>query len=184
LGLFLFRKKPDARLAAAVVTAVIGIGLLTLSEGLRLAPGDILCIICALVYAIDLLITEKAVKKSTVDAFQLGVYQLGFTGLFMLVLAVILETPRLPARPAVWGSLIFLTVFCTGMAFVIQAVAQRYTEASRVGVILTLEPVFAGVAARVFAGEVLSGRAALGAVILLCSLFMIEIDFKKFAKRP
>jgi drug/metabolite transporter (DMT)-like permease len=47
-------------------------------------------------------------------------------------------------------------------------------------VIFTLEPVFAGVAARVFAGEVLSGRATFGAVLLLCGLLIIEIDFRKF----
>jgi drug/metabolite transporter (DMT)-like permease len=178
LGLFVLRKRPDAKLTAAVVTALVGIGFLTLGADLRLAPGDLLCIMCALAYAVDLLVTERAVKKEAVDAFQLGVYQLGFTGLFMLVLAPIFETPHMPVRAQTWAALIFLTVFCTGIAFVVQAVAQQYTEASRVGVIFTLEPVFAGLAARIFGGEVLSGKAALGAVLLLCSLFVIEIDFK------
>jgi drug/metabolite transporter (DMT)-like permease len=179
LGLLLFRKRPGLKLTVAVVLALAGIGLLTLKDDLRLAPGDLLCIMCAVAYAVDLLITERAVKKPSVDAFQLGVYQLGFTGLFMLIAALISETPRLPADPWVWGALIFLTVFCTGIAFIVQAVAQQYTEASRVGVIFTLEPVFAGVAARVFAGELISGRAMLGAFLLLCGLFVIEIDFKK-----
>jgi drug/metabolite transporter (DMT)-like permease len=179
LGLLVFRKRPDAKLAAAVVIALAGIGLLTIKDGLRFASGDIFCIMAALSYAVDLLVTERAVKKPSVDAFQLGVYQLGFTGLFMLISALIFETPSIPAHPETWAALIFLTVFCTGIAFVVQAVAQQYTEASRVGVIFTLEPVFAGIAARVFAGEVLSGRAMLGAVLLLIGLFIIEIDFGK-----
>jgi drug/metabolite transporter (DMT)-like permease len=179
LGLFVFRKKPDAKLTAAVLMALVGIGFLTLSEDLRFAPGDLFCILCALSYAVDLLVTENAVKKPTVDAFQLGVYQLGFTGLFMLVLAPIFETPHLPTRVQTIAALAFLTIFCTGIAFVVQAVAQQYTEASRVGVIFTLEPVFAGIVARVFAGEILSGRATFGACLLLCSLFAIEIDFGK-----
>ncbi|MDR1247271.1 MAG: EamA family transporter [Clostridiales Family XIII bacterium] len=179
LGLLVFRKRPDAKLVAAVVMALAGIGLLTLKDDLRFASGDVFCIMAALSYAVDLLVTERAVKKPSVDAFGLGVYQLGFTGLFMLIAALIFETPHPPVYPGTWGALIFLTVFCTGIAFIVQAVAQQYTDASRVGVIFTLEPVFAGVAARVFAGEVLSGRATLGAVLLLCSLFFIEIDFRK-----
>jgi drug/metabolite transporter (DMT)-like permease len=182
LGILVFRKKPEAKLAAAVVLALFGIGLLTLKEDLRFALGDLYCILCALAYAADLLITERAVREPSVDAFQLGVYQLGFAGLFMLIPALLLETPRLPVLPQTWAALVFLTVFCTGIAFVVQAVAQQYTDAARVGVIFTFEPVFAGVAARVFAGELLSGRAALGAVLLLGGLFVIEIDFKKFKK--
>ncbi|MDR2770752.1 MAG: DMT family transporter, partial [Clostridiales Family XIII bacterium] len=180
LGVLFFRKKPEAKLAAAVVLALAGIGLLTLTDDFRLASGDLLCILCALAYAVDLLITERAVRQPSVDAFRLGVYQLGFTGLFMLLAALIFETPRAPVLPQSVAALAFLTVFCTGVAFVVQAVAQQYTEAARVGVIFTLEPVFAGVAARIFAGELLSGRATLGAILLLCGLFVIEIDFKKF----
>jgi drug/metabolite transporter (DMT)-like permease len=179
LGAVLFRKKPEPKLTAAVVLALFGIGFLTLNENLRLAPGDLLCILCALAYAADLLITERAVRRPSVSAFGLGVYQLGFAGLFMLIPAMLFETPRVPALPQSQAALLFLTVFCTGVAFIVQVVAQQYTEASRVGVIFTLEPVFAGIAARVFAGEVLSERAAFGAVLLLCGLFVIEIDFKK-----
>jgi drug/metabolite transporter (DMT)-like permease len=179
LGILFFRKKPEAKLAVAVVLALAGIGFLTLTDDFRLASGDLLCILCALAYAVDLLITEKAVRRPSVNAFQLGVYQLGFTGLFMLIPALIFETPRVPVLPQSLAALAFLTIFCTGLAFVVQAVAQQYTEAARVGVIFTLEPVFAAVAARVFAGEVLSGKASLGALLLLCGLFVIEIDFKK-----
>ncbi|MDR2354902.1 MAG: DMT family transporter [Clostridiales Family XIII bacterium] len=179
LGILFFRKKPEAKLVLAVVLALAGIALLTLTDDFRLASGDLLCILCALAYAVDLLITEKAVRKPSVDAFRLGVYQLGFTGLFMLIPALIFETPRVPVLPQSLAALAFLTIFCTGIAFVVQAVAQQYTEAARVGVIFTLEPVFAGVAARVFAGEVLSGKATFGAGLLLCGLFILEIDFKK-----
>ena len=47
--------------------------------------------------------------------------------------------------------MIFLSVFCTGVAFIIQAVAQQYTTAAHVGIIFTLEPVFSGIVAFIFA---------------------------------
>lgn len=178
---FIFKKQvPDKKLAVVVVMCLVGIGLLTLNEQLKPAAGDILCIICAVAYAVDLLITETAVAKEEVDAFQLGVFQLGFTGLFNCILAFLAEDPHLPQSGTVWGSVIFLAVFCTGVAFIVQAIAQQYTSASHVGVIFTLEPVFSGIVAFFLAGEVLLPRAYVGAAILLASLFVMELDIKRW----
>ncbi|MDR1135063.1 MAG: DMT family transporter [Clostridiales Family XIII bacterium] len=186
LGFFLFHKKPEKKIITVLFMALVGIALLTMGENMRPALGDILCIMCAFAYAVDLLITEKAVNKQDVNAYQLGVCQLGFTGIFMTVSAFIFEEPHLPAAQGVWASLLFLTVFCTGVAFIVQAVAQQYTDASRVGIIFALEPVFAGIVAFVFAGEVLRGKAYIGAVLLILGILYMETDVKSLLgrKRP
>lgn len=181
---FIFKKQaPDKKLAVVLVLCLVGIGLLTLNEQLKPALGDLFCILCALAYAVDLLVTESAVGKEEVDAFQLGVFQLGFTGMFNLIIAIVWETPHLPESGAIWGAVVFLAVFCTGLAFIVQTLAQQYTSASHVGVIFTLEPVFAGIAAFLFAGEVLLPRAYAGAALLILSLFVMEIDRKKWKNR-
>ena len=46
-----------------------------------------------------------------------------------------------------------------------------------------MEPVFAGVVAFLFAGEVLLPRAYAGAILLVGSLFVMELDLKKLFKR-
>ncbi len=178
-GFLFLRQKTSKKLILVVAMAFTGIALLTLTESLKPRLGDILCIMCATAYAIDLLLTEKAVNQEGVNAFQLGVFQLGFTGIFMLILSLLTEKPMLPQSPKIWSAVIVLSVFCTGMAFIVQVVAQQYTSAAHVGVIFALEPVFAGIVAYFFAGEVLSSQAYLGAFLLVCSLFVMEIDFKK-----
>ena len=182
-GFFFKKQVPDRKFSLVIVMCFIGIALLSLDENFRPAPGDIICLLCAVSYAVDLLLTETAVSKEEVNVFQLGVFQLGFTGVFCLILAVITETPSLPQTPLVWGSALFLAVFCTGVAFIVQAIAQQYTSASRVGIIFTLEPVFAGIVAFAIAHEVLIPRAYLGAVLLVMSLFIMEIDFKALKNR-
>lgn len=171
--------RPDRKLVLVVTMALIGIGLLTLNEQLRPASGDIFCIFCAFAYAIHLIVTETAVHKESVNAYLLGVFQLGFAGLYQLLISVAVETPRLPESKEVWLSVLMLSVFCTGVAFVVQVLAQQYTSASHVGVIFSLEPVFAGVVAFCFAGEVLSGRNYFGAFLLLSSVFLMELDFMR-----
>ena len=176
---FIVKKvKPDMKLAVVIVMCTAGIALMSLDSNMKMSIGDLLCLMCGVAYSFDLLITENAVAHEDVDAFQLGVYQLGFTGVWMLILSFIFEEPCLPQSAGGWLSVVFLAVFCTGVAFVVQAVAQQYTSATHVGVIFALEPVFAGIVAFVFAGERLLPRAYFGAAIMLISLIIMEIDIK------
>lgn len=187
LAWLFFKKAPGKKLTFVVILCVIGIALLTLGDDFSInmehLKGDMLCLMCAVAYAADLLLTEKAVSHEEVDAYNLGVFQLGVTGALNLIMALIVETPQAPQTMEVWSAVIFLSVFCTGVAFVLQPVAQQYTTASHVGVIFTLEPVFAAVVAYFFAGEILSFKAYLGAALMLASIFIMEIDFKTLKKK-
>ena len=179
LSFFILKQKQEKKLAVVVVMSLIGIALLSLKENFRPALGDVFCIMAAFAYAVDLTITEVAVNKEKVNAFQLGVFQLGFAGLFNLIISLAVETPTLPHTVKTWTAVLFLSIFCTGAAFIIQALAQQYTSASHVGVIFSLEPVFAGIVAFFLAGEILSARAYVGAALLISGLFIMELDIKK-----
>lgn len=182
-----FRKRAGAKLTLVVIMCFVGIALMTLKDDFSINTenlrGDMLCLMCAAAYAVDLILTERAVSHEEVDAYLLGVFQLGVTGILNFMLAFIFETPHFPETAGVWGSVIFLSVFCTGIAFVLQPVAQQYTTASHVGVIFTLEPVFAAIVALVFAHEVLSVKAYIGALLMLASIFVMEIDFKALTNK-
>ena len=174
--LFLVKRiVPEKKLLLVLVMCFTGIALMTLDSDLKIGTGDLLCLLCSLAYTMDLLITEHAVAKENVDALQLGVFQLFFTGAFMLALSFIFEDPVLPSSGAGWASGIFLAIFCTGISFIVQSIAQQYTTASHVGVIFCLEPVFAAIVAFFLAGEVLLPRAYAGAFLMLAGLFLMEI---------
>jgi len=181
LGFFFKKQRPDKKLSAAVLLALAGIGFLTLNESLKPAPGDILCILSALLPMPHLLVTETAVLNERVNAFQLGVYQLAFSGVYQLIVSVLAEKPHLPCSGKVWFSILTLSIFCTGFSFVVQTIAQKYTSASHAGVIFSLEPVFAALVAFFIAGEILAARGYFGAILLLISLFIMELDIRKIA---
>lgn len=181
LELIIFRKTPGMRIFTAVAISFAGVMLLTLKDDFSFnmsnIRGDVLCILGALAYAGDLILTEKAVKHQDVDPFQLGVLQLGVTGVLMMIFSFTFETPGIPSSATVWISVIFLSLFCTGFAFIVQNIAQQYTTAAHVGIIYTLEPVFAGIAAFVFAGEILTAKAYMGAVLMISALVITEVNF-------
>lgn len=189
LELAVFRKLPSRRFAVALILCTVGLALMTLGDTFRPALGDIICMGTAFFYAVDLLLTDRAVRDPEVDPLQLGVLQLGVVGVIMLCLTCLLEEPQLPTSPVTWGAALFLALFCTGIAFVIQAVQQQYTTASHVGLIFTLEPLFSAIVAYFFAHEVLGLRGYIGAALMMLSLVLMEVDIgawlkQKLTKKP
>ena len=175
LSYFITGKKPDRQHLVCIVLCTVGLALLTLNEAFRPALGDVICMGTALFYALDLIYTEKAVAQPDVDPLQMGILELGVVGVIMLVLSALLEQPHWPSSPAVWGSALFLALFCTGFAFMVQTVQQQYTSASHVGLIFTLEPLFSAVVAYFLADEVLSARGYVGAALMMSSLILMEV---------
>ena len=176
------RKSPGKKAFFVAALCMAGIALLTVQDGMSFDPahlkGDVCCLLCGIVYAFHIVLTEYAVADPAVDPLQLGVWQLGMTGVISLAISAALESPHLPTTPAAWISASVLAVFCTGLAFIVQTLAQQHTPASHVSVIFSLEPVIAGVVAFVFAGEVLTPRAYLGAALMVAAVFIMEVDWK------
>ena len=122
-------------------------------------------------------------RQPEVDALQLGVFQQLVTGAAMLVLSLLFETPCLPRTPTGWGSVLFLSVFCTGIAFAITAVQQKHTSAVHVGLIFTLEPLFSAIVAFFLAGERLAPRGYVGAALMMLALVTMEAGLPFLKKK-
>lgn len=182
LSFLVYRKKPDRKTLLSIAVCVIGLGLLTLNSRFRPALGDIICLGCAVGYAINLLVIEHAVHRPEVDALQLGVFQQLVVGICMLALSVCFESPAFPSTPTGWGSTLFLSIFCTGLAFAVTAVQQKHTSAVHVGLIFTLEPLFSAVVAFFFAHERLSPQGYIGAALMLLALVAMEVSLPFFRK--
>jgi len=179
---FLFKRQvPEKKFGAAFALTFAGVALLTLNGQFKPAAGDLLCILCAVAYSLDLLITETAVSKPEVDAYQLGVYALAVTGLILLPFSFILEKPHLPTTVLTWGCTLFLGIVCSGIALIVQTVQQQYTTASHAGLIFTMEPVFSALFAYLAVGETLSERGTAGAALMIAAMLIMEVRLKKTA---
>ena len=179
----LYRKRPGKKFTFALLLCLVGIALLTLNETLKPALGDVICLLVPTFYAVDLMLTEKAVAREEVDPVALGVCELIVVGVVMLALALLLESPRLPSTPVVWASALFLGIFCSGICFIIQSVEQQFTTASHAGLIFTLEPVFSAIFAFFLLDERLGVKGYIGAALMLMSLVVMELDLPALFKK-
>lgn len=162
---------------------LLGVALLTLDGGFSLKAsnlkGDLLALFCAASYANHLLLTQKAVEDPEVDPFQIGAYQLLCVALSSLVLALVFEDFHLPTQAPTWGALVFMGIFCTGVSFIVQPIALRYTTATHTAVIYTMEPLAAAFLAWALAGEVMTRQSLIGAAILIFSILYMELGSAK-----
>lgn len=181
LSFIFLNQRIERKAITGVCFAIVGVALLTLSTKISVNNGDVLCILCALLFAIHVVLTGVFTRK--VDSIALGVLQLGFVGVFSIVFSALTETLRLPNTALSWFTVLALSIFCTAAGYIVQATAQRYTSATHTGIILSLEPVFSAIFAYAFLGEILSLRGYLGAFILLIGVLITEIDFKKIGVR-
>ncbi|WNS76258.1 DMT family transporter [Bacillus sp. DTU_2020_1000418_1_SI_GHA_SEK_038] len=177
LNTFVFKNKIDLNLKLSILIALTGIAFLTVQLPFHVLPGDLLCVMCAFLYAIHIIITGHAAPK--VDTLNLGIIQLGVAGFWGLLFSVIFENPVLPSTKEGWISILALSILCSALGFIIQTVAQKYTSAARTGLIFSLEPVFAALFGYLFIQEIMSGKEFFGAFLVLFSIVFTTIRREK-----
>ncbi len=173
---FLVRKLPDLSVVVGTLLTTVGISCLTLQQSLVFHSGDVLCFIGAVIYAAYIILTDKLSKQD--DGLLLGIWQIGFAGIYSSISALLFETPSLPSSTIGWVAVLGLAVFGSAFAFVAQPVAQKYTTPEHTGVLFSLEPVFAAIFAFIFLHETMSGRGYLGVILVMAGVFTVSLTAK------
>lgn len=177
---FLERKLPSQAVIIAILCTLLGIIILTLKQSLTFQKGDILVAIAAVAYAIYLILNSKFTKS--VESISYGVYQLGFTALFGIILTFIFETPTLPSTTTSWIAILGLGIICTAFCFIAQSVVQQYTSPTHTGLIFSLEPIFAAIFAIIFLGELVTIQLIIGGCFILLGNLVAQYEQFKIAR--
>jgi drug/metabolite transporter (DMT)-like permease len=174
LAALVYRSRPQISEVAGLVVAAAGLVLMTLAgAAAAVNPGDLLTFLCAIGFAAHIVVLGRFAERMSFEI--LSVMQVGVAAALSLALFRWAETPHIRWRPATIGAILVTGLLATALAFTIQAWAQRYTTATRTGLIYMLEPVFAWVTSFLLAGEGLSRRAAAGAVLILGGVVLVEV---------
>lgn len=173
LALIFFRKKIKPLEYAAVGLSLIGLWLLTGGiHGMNF--GDAITLITAVAYALHVLYADRYAKAG-LDPFVLSFQQFLVVALLSFISALIFDLPFTFGSVGTIGIIVFLTIFPTVSAFVIQLVAQRHTAAIRVSLIFALEPVFAAIFAWTLGGEDFVAQRAVGGLLIFCAMITAEL---------
>ncbi len=176
----LLRQSPSRNAWLGVGLATVGLALLSLTADLRIAPGDLLVLGCALSFAAHILLTGHFAPRH--DPLLLTLGQVLTVALLSGAAALLFDLPArgLPALIGLLdGRVLFAAAFtgllATAAAFGIQTVAQRFTTATHTALIFAAEPVFAGLFSFLLIGEVLGPRQVIGCGLILAGMVVAEM---------
>jgi len=184
-ALVILRTRPEKTLPVSIALALFGLFLLTSGNGEKtpLLVGDFLTFLGAVAYALQIVLVERFAKSN--DAFALATVEMGAVALFSALSGVLFgEGHMLPRGLFAWGSIVFLGVVATGIAFTVQKVAQRYTSATHAGIVFVAEPVFAALFSYLLFGERLIGRGVVGCSLILLGILTTQLRLSPGVPSP
>lgn len=169
-----YKRKPGITHVAAAFFCIVGIGFVSLDEGLYdINIGDVLTLICGLFYSMQIILMENysdSGEASTISAIQfLTAAVICWAGALLLE-----DVPHnVPANA--WLEIGYLGVMCTAVCFYLQAWGMQYTPSSTAAMIMTLEAVFGALTSILFFEEKVSVQVAIGFVLIFIAVITSEL---------
>lgn len=183
LSWLVYRNKARTAEIVGVLAATIGMSLLSLQgESLTVERGDALTIAAAMAFAVHIVLLGHLATREA--SGNLAFLQVASAALVAWLLLPLAEVPVIRWRPAVILAVVGGGLLATAFAFLAQTWAQQYISPTRAALIFMLEPVFAWLVAWWWTGEVLTGRAAAGAGLILAGVLLVELKPNRKTAHP
>ncbi|WP_017416074.1 DMT family transporter [Clostridium tunisiense] len=176
----IMKRRPDNYSLIGALICLVGISLLTLQGGFSLGYGDSLTLICAFAFAGQILAIGKYVEMD--DPLILTVVQLGIAAVLSLLVALFFEPIPIGMNLRAMGSILYLAIFSTTLAFLIQNIAQKYTTSTHAAIILSLESFFGAVFSVLFFKEIFTLAMVLGCVLIFIAIVTTETKLEFLRK--
>lgn len=172
LGIFL-KKKIGWKVWVAVILAVIGLYFLCITEKFSIGQGDILIFICALIFAVHIMIIDYFSPK--VDGVKMSCIQFFVCGTVSLIPMFAFENPTIGGIAASMGALLYAGVLSSGVAYTLQIIGQKNVNPAIASLILSLESCFAVLAGWIVLGQKLSVRESIGCVLMFTAIILAQL---------
>ena len=180
LAFAMMGERPGLLVLPAVALALAGVALM--GGGLTVLQwGDICCIVSAILYSVWIVLVAR-VARTMERPFAIAACQFGFAAVVGTVFGLACETISLAALTRAAPELLILGVVSTGIAYSLQAIAQRWTPPSDAAVVMSAESVFGAATAAILLGEQLSPAGTLGAVLILAAILLIQVPVPEVLK--
>lgn len=179
LAFVIFKQHVRRMVFVGSILAVFGLYMLTMSGELSIGIGEILGLICAAFFALQIMFTDIYSKKANV--FMLVLFQFLTVSILSLIFSLSLDnvTFNLNFDYIFLKAVIITSIFATVYAFLIQTYMQQFTTPTKTAIIFAMEPVSAGIFGYFIGNELLSSIQIYGAALILFAVLLAEIKFKK-----
>ncbi|NLL00613.1 MAG: DMT family transporter [Clostridiales bacterium] len=174
------KNKPDKYNVIAAALCLTGIGLVSINSGFKIQFGDAFSLISGFFYAAHMVSISKLAKDR--DPVLLTIVQFSVTAILSCVVMLLFEDIPKSFSPNVIAELLYLAVFATAIALLLQNIGQKYTNPAPASIILSLEAVFGVIFSVIFFKEEISIKLFLGFLLIFTAIITSETKWSFIRK--
>ena len=175
------KRRPDLYNFSAAFLCLAGIGLVSFDGSFSMRFGDAMTLISALFFAAHIVAGARFGGKS--DPILLTILQFGTAAVCSWVLGFTTETfPKEIPLNAVLG-LLYLAVFATTIALLLQNIGLKYADPTSGAILLSLESVFGVLFSMLFYQERLTLRLGAGFLLIFIAVILSETKLSFLRKK-
>lgn len=172
IGFVIYKRRLDVFELTGAVIAVIGIALLSLQFSGEVNIGDVLTLLCAFAFAFHIFYTARFVKNE--DAIVLTLIQMGTAATIGFIVMLGKGDLSFSLESSALMPLVYLGVFSTTIAYLLQTVAQKYVTETKAAIVLSTEALWGTLFSVILLSELLTFRMGMGAVLILVAIIIAE----------
>lgn len=174
MGLF-FRQKVKKIVWGAVALAVAALYLLAMdpADGFALENGDALCLGCAFMFAVQILLVDHFVDR--VDGLMLSASQFFWSAVISAPGMLLFEHPQASHLHAALLPILYAGILSCGVAYTLQVIGQRGLNPTIASLIMSLESAVSAIAGFFILHQTLSVREVIGCVLMACAIVLAQL---------
>lgn len=176
----LINQRPPRRIVLiGIISATAGLLLITLKGNLAFAKGDLLTLVCAILYALHVVYTERMSRNLSASVLTLIQFTavVAISGLCFLCFGQ-KPVPLVNFSMWQWFAILYCGILATAVAFLFQTKAQQKIPTYRTAVLLATEPLFAGIFAIGLRFDPFDWKVIIGGVLIFCGMILASWDNK------
>lgn len=175
LGIFM-KKRVAPIVWVSSVIAVIGFYLLSISGRVSINKGDILVLICAVLFSVHILVIDYFSPKG--EGVTISCIQFFTSGILCGIMMFLFENPQIKDILAAYLPILYAGVMSCGVAYTLQIVGQKNMDPTVASLILSLESVFSALAGWLILGQGLSGKELIGCSLVFVAVLLAQMPQK------
>ena len=182
----MFLKKKIAVLTwVSIFIGLIGLFLLCINpaELTNINLGDILALICAVFYAVQIMLIDKFVEDGKTSGVQLSFMQFLVAAVLSIAAMFIFENPVLSDIKTAAPSLLYSGIMSCGIAYTFQILGQKKASPVVASLLMCLESVFAVITAAIILHESMLPRELAGCLIMFGAIILSQVSETLSAKK-
>lgn len=176
LGL-LFRQKVSPLVWFSVALAVAGLYLLSAVGVSTINFGDIMLMICAVAFAVQITIVDR--MGQALDGLRLNLVQFLVVAVLSGIVTVLGENPQWHNIMSCAVPLLYTGVMSSAIAYSLQILGQQHLEPAPASLIMSLESVIAALSGWLLLGERMNGAELTGCALVFIAVILSQLPTKK-----